>query len=475
MDDLNSQAFWNEFMRRPDAKAAYQAEKRLEEKKRLWLHEKQAVEERGERRKTIADALEKAPVDIQKLIAPIFHIRVVEEFLWMIYAECEKKGASFVEQLRDDRAQAHLRKMRENFQDGGEARMEELENQWHSLCNGIAVEEEKKKAQTPLNIDIHTLKSVLEFGQECKREGNAKFRDGLYEEALHIYTQGDEVMKKWKVEKHLKNEQEWLRGYHLACLKNKAQAALKLELFQTALDAADAALLMAGDDHKAWYRKVQAQKGLGKFQEADDSLSRLEEVAQLLPDRRQILRDCEAERKRLQVAREKHKRGTKEMLGKAFASGVFSVDRDRRLGDEANTLEADAEDSKIVDAPPPPPLERNIQLSMAHAGDLIDELTERYSERWFQQRVRKCAFDSGYERYTFLRRLKNVAFEAQRPVLEKWGFEGSLQGVREMTAAIREHTSQEGIDQSHWLKEKQTKCLEALYGGEEGGMLAVLM
>jgi heme/copper-type cytochrome/quinol oxidase subunit 3 len=29
--DINSQAFWNEFMRRPDAKAAYQAERRLQD------------------------------------------------------------------------------------------------------------------------------------------------------------------------------------------------------------------------------------------------------------------------------------------------------------------------------------------------------------------------------------------------------------------------------------------------------------
>jgi len=34
MDDLNSQAFWNEFMRRPDAKEAYQSEKRLQAKSR---------------------------------------------------------------------------------------------------------------------------------------------------------------------------------------------------------------------------------------------------------------------------------------------------------------------------------------------------------------------------------------------------------------------------------------------------------
>ena len=76
-------------------------------------------------------------------------------------------------------------------------------------------------------------------------------------------------MKKWKVDKQLKNEAKWLKDYHLACLKNKSQAALKLELFQTALDASESALAIDAEDHKAWYRKVQAEKGLGKFKEAE--------------------------------------------------------------------------------------------------------------------------------------------------------------------------------------------------------------
>ena len=91
-----------------------------------------------------------------------------------------------------------------------------------------------------------------------------------------------------------------------------------------------------------------------------------------------------------------------------------------------------------------------------------------------QERVRKCARDSGYERSVFLMRLKDVAFEVQKPVLEKWGFEGNEHGVREMTAAIREHAGKNGKDMPEWLKEKQDRCLELLYGGKEGGMLDIL-
>ncbi|CAE8613972.1 unnamed protein product [Polarella glacialis] len=483
MADLNSQAFWNEFMRRPDAKAAYQAERRLQDKKRVWLEERHAIEERGEHRRKVADALEDAPAELKKLLAPMFHTRVVVDFLWMVYDECQQKKSNFHDKLRDDRTMDQLLRMRENYQSGGEERMAELEKEWHSTCTAMALDEEKKKELKPQTIDIHTLKHVLEFGQECKREGNLKFQEGLYEEALHIYSQGDEVMKKWKVDKHLKNEHKWLKDYHLACLKNKSQAALKLELFQTALEAADQALVLDGEDHKAWHRKVQAEKGLGKFKEAEESLAKLEDVAQWCPDRRRILRDCEAERKRITYAKIKHKQSTTQMLSKAFEAGVFSIDRDRELEEATKQLEAPPpsrtaqvaadKPKKAVEAPLRP-LERNIQLTVALAGDLMEELAEAYGQKWFQERVRKCARDSGFERSVFLMRLKDVAFEVQKPVLQKWGFEGNEHGVREMTAAIREHAGKNGKEMPDWLRQKQERCLDLLYGGKEGGMLEIL-
>ncbi|CAE7257381.1 pph-5 [Symbiodinium natans] len=478
--DINSQAFWNEFMRRPDAKAAYQAERRLQEKKRQWLEERRVVEERAEHRRLLADALEEAPADLKKLIAPMFHIRFVEDYLWMIYDECSKKQKDFKEKLRDGATADQLRKMRENFQAGGEERMADMEKEWHAQCKAMSEAEEKKKEILPQSIDIHTLKHVLEYAQECKREGNLKFQEGLYEEALHIYSQADDAMKKWKVARHLKNEEKWLKDYHLACLKNKAQAALKLELFQTALDASEAALGIDAEDHKAWYRKVQAEKGLGRFKEAEESLAKLEDVAQWCPDRRRILRDCEAERKRIKVARVKHRQSTQEMLGKAFEAGVFSIDRDRELEEAAKKLEEPPSQMQVSTEPRPKgleaarPLERNIHLTAALAGDLMDELAAAYGQKWFQERVRKCARDSGFERSVFLMRLKDVAFEVQKPVLEKWGFEGNEHGVREMTAAIREHAGRSGKDMPQWLKEKQDRCLELLYGGPEGGMLDIL-
>eukprot|EP00435_Cladocopium_sp_Y103_P063072 s701_g24.t1 len=230
--------------------------------------------------------------------------------------------------------------------------------------------------------------------------------------------------------------------------------------FQGHKDASESALAIDAEDHKAWYRKVQAEKGLGKFKEAEESLAKLEDVAQWCPDRRRILRDCEQERTRIKNARVKHKQSTQEMLGRAFQAGVFSLDRDRELEEATKKLEEPAmpRPQAVTDQRKPleaRPLERNIQLTAALAGDLMDELATAYVEtssqsNATQERVRKCARDSGYERSVFLMRLKDgakfcdVAFEVQKPVLEKWGFEGNEHGVREMTAAIREHAGKNG-------------------------------
>mmetsp|Transcript_31276 Transcript_31276/g.72946 ORF Transcript_31276/g.72946 Transcript_31276/m.72946 type:complete len:486 (-) Transcript_31276:52-1509(-) len=474
-DMMNSQAFWNDFMRRPEVRAAYQSDLKLQQKKMAWRAERDQLEEFATQRQQIGDILEKAPADLKKLISPMFHIRCVQQWLWSIYDECQKMDVDFVTKLKEPDIMLQLTRLRSNFDQGGEERMEQLSGQWHSICNQIVHEQEEQKKSEPKTADVHTLKHILEYGQECKRLGNEKFREGAYEEAFNIYSQGDEMMKQWTVQKHLNQEGEWLKGYHLACLKNKAQCALKLDRFQAALDAADAALKLEASDHKALYRKALAEKSLGYFDEAEDTLLQLEEVAESLPDRRQILKDCEAERKRLLYARIKHEKGTKEMLGKAFESGVFANDRVAELEQPQGLIE---QEKALLDAQSRPrapvkPLERNIHLTQGRAGDLLDELIEAYGEHAFQQRVRKCAYDSGYDKRLFLNRLKDLAFASQKPVLQRWGFDPDEAGVREMQAAVREHTTAK--DAPEWLKEKQQKCLERLYGGPEGGMVQQLL
>ena len=196
------------------------------------------------------------------------------------------------------------------------------------------------------------------------------------------------------------------------------------------------------------------------------------------------------------------------MLGKALEAGVFGDARERELEDARRQLEdAEAQEMAAVqgaqksndvtvtsqaklaadvtappapaggkenvkalsEEPPRPPSQRDIQLTAALAGELIDELAEAYRAKWFQERVRKCARDSGYESSIFQMRLQDVALKVQKPILTKWGFEGNENGRRDMIAAIKEHSGGDGM-----LRRKYLRCLELLYGGQEAGMLDIL-
>ena len=67
-----------------------------------------------------------------------------------------------------------------------------------------------------------------------------------------------------------------------------------------------------------------------------------------------------------------------------------------------------------------------------------------------------------------MKNLRGVAFDTQKPVLEKWGFEQTPKGLAEMQAALRDFTV--GKDADPYLKTYSQEVVEILYGGKELGM-----
>ncbi|CAE7530559.1 TATDN1 [Symbiodinium natans] len=121
------------------------------------------------------------------------------------------------------------------------------------------------------------------------------------------------------------------------------------------------------------------------------------------------------------------------------------------------------------------PFERTADLTVTLLGDFVDELAEGYAQPWFQEllleqpeaRELSC-HEPGSESArecarAFLRRLQELAFQVQRPILQSWGFEGE-QGLFDMTSILLEH-SKTGPS---WLQEKIDACLFLLYGGPSG-------
>ena len=61
-------------------------------RKKDWLYQREEIEERERRRLILYKELEEAPAELKRIITPMFHIKIVQQYLWMVYAECKEKG-----------------------------------------------------------------------------------------------------------------------------------------------------------------------------------------------------------------------------------------------------------------------------------------------------------------------------------------------------------------------------------------------
>merc|ERR1712176_1200034 len=116
---------------------------------------------------------------------------------------------------------------------------------------------------------------------------------------------------------------------HMAVLKNVAQAAIKLGYWSEALEAADDALRIDSQDHKAWFRKACALEGLGRYEEEEEALDKIDECAVGRIDRGRIVKDINTKRSNLQLIYEQNKETQKKSLTRALAKGIFSGDREQ--------------------------------------------------------------------------------------------------------------------------------------------------
>lgn len=311
------------------------------------------------------------------------------------------------------------------------------------------------------------LKIALDFGQKCKKDGLLEWQRGNAEEAIASWRQGDETLKRFRAPAKNVDENMLIIEMHSAVLKNLAQAAIKLELWSEALEAADRVLDMNKDDHKAWFRRACALEGLGRLDEARDCLARIEELSVGRNDRERLAHDCKAKRDRYQALEEQYATDQRRMLQRGIERGVFSTDRiaDRPaapIGPKRKTpllhaapsaaaigsgeaspagtaqssekAQVRASPSQIINNP------NRKRLTKEGAWDLLDDLDAAYRDPWFVQRIDKLIADVRFSTREFMQNLGRVALEAQKPVLEKWGFEPSGSGVLEMRAALQDHT-----------------------------------
>merc|ERR1712060_623791 len=177
--------------------------------------------------------------------------------------------------------------------------------------------------------DTDKLAKSLNMAQKHKQDGYIEWHAGKVDEALACWRQADSYLKPFKAPDWDKSANKMVAEVHLAVLKNVAQAAIKLGYWTEALDAADDALRIDSQDHKAWFRKACALEGLGRYDEEEEALDKIDECAVGRIDRDRIVKDTDSKRANLQLIYERDKITTKRSLTRAITKGIFSGEREK--------------------------------------------------------------------------------------------------------------------------------------------------
>lgn len=462
----NEAEFWHNAARKPYAKAIQRSEKHWCQRRNVWLRQYDTVMMLNETREELTQQLEDCSMEVKRLVTPILQYKITEATMFNFVREANELGTNLSELLQGEEKLSMLRGLRKRIDTGGpedaERMMEEYDMRSRRLMFDKHRAKEMEKKERVLS-DCDTLVKCLNWGQKCKKDGMIEWENGNYEEALASWRQAEDALKKFKAPESDKNGNAIITELHRAVLKNVAQAAIKCGYYTEALDAADDALKLESQDHKAWFRRACALEALGQFEEADEALKRIEELAVGLPDQRRIQKDAQAKREKLQAIADRNNATQKRGLERALAKGIFGDDRERLP--VADELRKELPESLPVaqklqdEVSPSGPRKR---LTKDGADDLLDDLRRAYSETPFQKQVRKLALDVRRDRVEFITHMRKVCLATQKPILQKWGFEPSAKGVKEMQGAIQDHTTGQNPDEA--LREKADEVTQVLYG-----------
>jgi len=514
--DVRKPEFWNKFLQRPEVQAAMRTKLKYESFAEAAKRTKLDKLERKQRRYEIMHELMQCATNVKHLISPMFRYKITQQYLWKVLTEARKDGIMFCDKLRQPQIYHRLMAIKAEITAGpyGVAGWQAEEEVEEDLMDKMVVEadcipggidgEAPDRKQV---LDKREIQGVLDFGQQIKSEGNEAFANENWEGALTRYCQGDEMLKNFAAEPHLRKENKELKTMHRACLNNKANAALQMDQWQTALRAAEDALRLKHDDEKALFRKAQALENLGKTDEALECLEEVEQIAEDMDEefKEAILDDVRERRREIKDINRRAAKDFKKMFKamgdkKVFGEGRFLADgtspppaltgaqehKMKVMKDKQEYFEQKQKHEMeqrrkaglpLIEPPKEPDIptpnkpgalgyrtaERTMTLTKAQAGELIDELLAIYSDAAFQKRVHADAKAVMYEYQPFVRRLRKTAFGVQEPVLVKWGFDPSEEGLQEMMVCLSDHTLRDKT-----LRGKADDSTKMLFGGEDG-------
>lgn len=435
--DQSDPEFWYNAARKPFSKALLRSEQHWERRRELWAKQMARVQSMNAQRESLSDHLEGCSNDMKRLVGPILKYAVAMVVLGNMLERAREFKKEFRDVLEEDESRQLLGSIRQKIDAGGDHAAEELmreyDERWNLLAQSKAQELEDTTERTVA--DVGTLATMLNWAQKCKKDGILQWEQGNWAEAHASWRQGDETLKRIKAPDRDESSNKMLKELHVALLKNLSQASMKLGFWTDALAAAEAALTLQPDDHKAWFRRASALEGLGRLDDAEEALDKVDECAVGRADRERISIDTCEKREKLQALRQQNGNTGHKMLRRALERGVFGEAREELRA--APNVEPESATADIAQALPVAD-ECRKKLTAEGAEDLLVELTHAFGDSGFQRQIFKLAHDVRMDRKTFLDHLTTLALPLQAPIIARFGFEPTPDGVREMKMAVAE-------------------------------------
>ncbi|CAJ1360954.1 unnamed protein product [Effrenium voratum] len=456
--DQNDPEFWYHAARKPFNKALLRTEQHWNSRREVWLKQFEQVKDMNEKRALLAELLEDCSAEVRRLVAPILQYSITTNVLCTLLEQAKQKQKSFEEIVADEDNLVILRSIRDRVDEFGEKAAEEMLAEFDARSRILAADRQEQLLEDRRVADVNTLAQIMNWGQKCKKDGLFEWEQGNWAEAHASWRQADDTLRGFKAPD--KESSRMLFELHGAVLKNLSQACMKLGYWNDAAKAAETATQLCPEDHKAWFRSACALEGLGKLDEAEECLQKIDECSVGRPDRGRIAKDTQAKREKLQALREREEASLKRTMEKAIERSVFSEERQAlptvRPKSESGTPMPEDPKKEIFEE------SSRKHLTKEGAKDLLQALRDAYRDTTFQNQVLKLARDVRGEERPFLANLSRVALPLQKPVLEAFGFEPGEAGVKEMIRALQDHVRGPQADAD--VKRAADETTMALYG-----------
>ncbi|KAF0695746.1 Aste57867_13457 [Aphanomyces stellatus] len=265
----------------------------------------------------LIEALQRVEKPTQKLLKNVIHIEPVQQMLMTFLAD---NSRSFEDWIWDPKTREVLGRLEAMAQTAGPQLVQSdptlKTNYEDALLNHID------------NMDIG---SIVAAAETAKTAGTTHFKQKRFEAALNAFRKAVDLLKS-----HLESdENDEVRSLFVKCCTNAAICGLKLQMWPTVREFAQAAVARNQDDGKAWYCLAKLFVWEERYDEARDAAENALRVNPTDAQCHHVLAAVE------QVQREKEARAAAEQA---------------ELQREANRLRQEEEERV---AKMPPPVDRN--------------------------------------------------------------------------------------------------------------------